>query len=50
MLENQFAVDPKPVNGRMKMLILFLLFGWVVGCAIAELTDKRKAIAEWLKA
>lgn len=50
VLENHFAVDPKPVNGRMKMLILFLLFGWVVGCAIAELTDKRKAIAEWLKA
>ena len=50
VLENHFAVDPNPVNGRMKILLLLLLFGWVTGCAFALLIDKRKAIAEWLKA
>lgn len=50
VLENHFTVDPKPVNGRLKSLIIFFLFGWIFGCAIAELIDKREAINEWLKA
>lgn len=49
VLENHFAVDPNPVNGRIKFSILFLLFGWIFGCVIAEIIDKRKAIGEWLK-
>ena len=48
-LENHFSPYPKPVNNRLKMLILFFLAGWITGCGIAELTDKRKAILEWLK-
>ena len=48
-LENHFAVDPKPVNGRMKCLVLFFLFGWILGCAIAEAVDKRKELCAWLK-
>lgn len=48
-LENHFAADPRPVNGRMKMIILFALFTWALGCALAELLDKRKAILGWLK-
>lgn len=47
-LETHFAMDPKPVNGRMKILVLFLLLGWMAGCAMAELIDQRKAIMEWL--
>lgn len=50
VLENHFNVDPKPVNGRIKFLILFLLLGWVGGCVLAELIDKRKALNAWLKA
>lgn len=49
VLENHFAVDPTPVNGRLKCLILFLLAGWIVGCAIAACIDRRKAICAWLK-
>ena len=49
-LENHFTADPKPVNGRVKCLILFFLLGWIVGCLIAELIDKRKALSAWLKA
>ena len=49
-LENHFAAAPCPVNGRNKMLILFLIFGWIAGCLLAELIDKRKALSAWLKA
>lgn len=49
VLENHFAVDPKPVMTRMKCLILFFLLGWIGGCLIAEIIDKRKAICAWLK-
>lgn len=48
-LENHFSADPKPVNNRLKSLFLFFLLGWIAGCVIAELIDKRKAILEWLK-
>jgi hypothetical protein len=49
VLENHFAVDPKPVNGRNKFLFLFLLLGWFGGCLLAEIIDQRKAICAWLK-
>ena len=50
VLVNHFAADKDPVNGRIKMLAIFLIFGWLCGCIIAELIDKRKAISAWLKA
>lgn len=49
VLENHFAMDPKPVNGRNKFLFLFLLLGWFGGCLLAEIIDQRKAICAWLK-
>ena len=49
VLENHFAVDPKPVNGRLKYLFAFLFLGWIGGCVLAELIDRRKAISAWLK-
>jgi len=49
VLENHFALDPSPVNGRYKYLFAFLLLGWIGGCVLAELIDKRKAISAWLK-
>lgn len=50
VLENHFTLDPKPVNSRRKFGVLFLLFGWAAGCALAELIDRRKAILAWLQA
>ena len=50
VLENHFTLDPNPVNGRRKILFLFVLMGWIGGCVLAELLDKRKAINAWLKA
>lgn len=48
-IENHFAVFPAPVNGRMKCVVVFLLLGWIFGCALAEIIDKRKVILAWLK-
>lgn len=50
VLENHFTAFPKPVNGRMKYVLLFLILGWAFGCLIAEIIDKRKALSAWLKA
>lgn len=47
-LENHFSINPSPVNGRIKSLVLFFLFGWIAGCALAALIEQRKAIKEWL--
>lgn len=49
VLENHFTLDPKPLMTRGKCILLFFLLGWCGGCLIAELVDKRKAIASWLK-
>ena len=49
VLENHFAVNPKPVNSRSKYLVIFCLLGWIGGCVLAEIIDKRKAIGAWLK-
>lgn len=50
VLENHFTAVPKPVNGRQKYELLFLILGWAFGCLIAEIIDKRKALSAWLKA
>ena len=31
------------------IILLFLFLGWALGCLIAEIIDKRKTIASWLK-
>ena len=49
VLENHFAVDPKPVHSRKQCVIFFFLLGWFGGCLIAEIIDKRKLIGAWLK-
>lgn len=49
VFENHFSVDPAPVITRTKCMILFFLFGWIMGCVIAELIDKRKELIAWLK-
>ena len=50
VLENHFAVDPKPVLGRKKCLTIAFLLGWCIACLIAEIIDKRKALIAWMKA
>ena len=49
VLENHFAVQPAPVNGRRRCLVLFALFGWFAGCVLAALIEQRKRLIAWLK-
>ena len=39
-LEDHFAVNPDPINSRGKMLVLFILAGWLVSLAIAWGVEK----------
>lgn len=48
VLENHFAADKKPINGRLKCLVLFFLLSWSFGCLIAAMLDNRKKISAWL--
>ena len=41
-LESHFAVNPDPVNSRAKMLVLFILAGWIVSLAIAWGVERMK--------
>ena len=50
VLENHFAVDPKPILGRKKCMAFALILGWCFACLLAEVIDKRKQISAWLKA
>jgi len=50
VFENHFAVDAKPINGRIKFMILFFFLSWLGGYILAELIDQRKALNAWLKA
>lgn len=49
VLENHFEVYSRPLNGRLLCVCVFLLLGWIAGCLIAEIIDKRKVIGAWLK-
>ena len=49
VLENHFAVDPKPVRSRRNSVVIFGLMAWIGACVLAELIDKRKALYAWLK-
>ncbi|MBR1426332.1 MAG: hypothetical protein IJ581_02645 [Paludibacteraceae bacterium] len=49
VIENHFVMDARPINGRLKCLIIGLLAGWIIGCILAALVDQRKAISAWLR-
>jgi len=50
VLENHFAIDPCPILTRTNCVVMYGLIAWILGCALAELIDKRKAFNAWLKA
>ncbi len=47
--EGSFTINPAAVNGRTKMNILGLFFGWIIGCILALVVERRKDIISWLK-
>lgn len=46
---SDFTIDPRPVNGRLKCLLVALLCGYVTGCISAWTIEEKKRIALWLK-
>lgn len=49
VLRNHFVADHKPINSRTKSCAIGLLLGWLLGCCIAALVEKRKQISAFLK-
>lgn len=49
VLSSPFVVDVRPVNGPVKYLFFALLLGWLVGCCLAALIEKRKDITAFLR-
>ena len=49
VVEDNFKINPNAVNGRIKMNIIGLLAGWLLGCLIAAFIEQRKALISWLK-
>lgn len=49
VVEDNFKINPNAVNGRIKMNIIGLLAGWILGCLIAAFIEQRKALISWLK-
>lgn len=49
VLTNDFVINPHAVNSPLKMTILAIILGWIIGCIIAALVEQRKRILEWLK-
>ena len=47
--EYEFTINPAAVNGRTKMNVLGLFFGWIIGCILALVVERRKEIISWLK-
>ncbi|MCQ2311136.1 MAG: hypothetical protein MJZ64_05240 [Paludibacteraceae bacterium] len=49
VLVNHFVANARAVNGRLKCAILGLVIGWIIGCGIAGLVEKRKKVIAFLK-
>jgi len=49
VLSSPFVVEVRPVNGPVKYLFFALLLGWLVGCCLAALIEKRKDITAFLR-
>jgi len=49
VLSSPFVVDVRPVNGPVKYLFFALLLGWLMGCCLAALIEKRKDITAFLR-
>ena len=48
VLQSQFVVDARPLNGPIKSLAIALVLGWLLGLILAALVENRKGIVSWL--
>ena len=48
VLEQGFVINAKPINGWKKWTVIGLVAGYLLGCLMALIIDRRKAIFAWL--
>lgn len=49
VLLDHFCIHPVAVNDRIKYLAIAIVFGWLIGCLLALLVERRKQFSAWLK-
>ena len=49
VLQSDFTIEPCAINGSLRMAMVGILGGWLLGVLIAALIEYRKYIATWLK-
>lgn len=50
VLRSDFAVNPRAINGPLRMAVWGVLIGWILGLMVAAWVENRKSITRWLKA
>ena len=49
VLQSHFVVNPRAVNGPLRMSAIAIVVGWLLGLMVAALVENRKRILAWLK-
>ena len=49
VLQSHFVVNPRAVNGPLRMSALAMVVGWLLGLMVAALVENRKRILTWLQ-
>lgn len=49
VLRSSFVINPRAVNGPLRMTALAIIVGWLLGLAIAAIVENRKRILSWLR-
>lgn len=48
VLQNHFVMNPRPINRISYSMIIGCLIGWLIGCALGFMVERRKEIIAWL--
>lgn len=49
VLQSHFVVNPRAVNGPLRMSAIAIVVGWLLGLMVAALVENRKRILAWLQ-
>lgn len=49
VLQSHFVLEPRAVNGPLRMTAMAIVLGWLLGLIVAAIVDQRRQIADWLK-
>jgi hypothetical protein len=49
VLQSHFVINPRAVNGPLRMSAIAIVVGWLLGLVVAALIENRKRILAWLQ-